>query len=334
MLLKYKKNPKASIIIPNWNGKELISICLKSLKGQTFKNFEVIIVDNGSIDGSVEFIEGKYPEFFLIKLDKNIGFSPAVNLGIRSSKGEYIFLLNNDTKVEKSCMFYLVKALDSHPDIGMVAAKMLQFNNPKIIDSFGDYIDCVGHADNIGFGKIDGEKFNKGGYVFLVTGGGSIFKKEVFKKVGYFDEDYFAYFEDVDFCLRAQLQGFKAWVEPRAKILHKHKATSNKNRSFLEYLQFRNMMQTIIKDFPKELLLKDFNLIKIVLVNINTVRYLWKEGYFLSALKAEAFILKNLFSLLKKRKEIQSNISVDMNRFIENFQPKRITFFGLLKNGI
>lgn len=128
--------------------------------------------------------------------------------------------------------------------------------------------------------------------------------------------------------------GFKGWYEPKARIYHIHKATSNKNKSFTEYLQFRNMMITIIKDFPKKLLYKDLNLLKIILVNINTVRYLTFKGYFFSAIKAEGYILFNFWKILKKRKKIQDSIKVSEDYIIENILPKRLTFFGLLKEGI
>lgn len=327
---------KASVIIPNWNGKNLLKICLNSLKKQTFKNFEIIVVDNGSIDGSIEYLKkwkmenGKWK---IILLDKNYGFAKAVNEGIKNALGEYIILINNDTEVEKNCLKFLVEAADKQ-DVGFVAAKMLNFYKRDVIDSAGDYIDVVGHANNIGLGEKDSEKFQRSGYVFLVTGGGGLFKREVFDRVGLFDEDYFAYFEDVDLCLRAQLVGFKGWFEKRAKIYHIHKATSSKIRPFAEYLQFRNMTMTIIKDFPSSLLKKDFNWLRILLVNLNTIRFFAKEGLFWQALKVEGYILFNFWKLLKKRARIQKSKKVPESYIIENIREKKITFFGLLKDGV
>lgn len=333
MLSRQKPSISASVIIPNWNGKHLLKVCLNSLKNQSLKNFEVIIVDNGSIDGSVEYIRKYYPKFRVIPLKKNVGFAPAVNLGIKTSRSKNVVLINNDTKVDKDCLKKLVESAKKHKEVGMIAAKMLQFNNPNLIDSAGDYIDAVGHANNIGRGEKDGGKYNKSGFVFLVTGGGSLIKKEVFEKIGYLDDNYFAYMEDVDFGLRAQMVGFKAWYEPKAVIYHVHKATSSRNKAFTEYLQFRNMTMTIIKDFPKELFFKDFNWLKIILVNLNTVRFLAKHGYLRSAIKAEGYILLNLPRLLIKRRKIQSMMKVNPNYIIENVLPKRVTFFGLLAKG-
>src|SRR5437868_791264 len=185
---------RVSVVIPNWNGAHLLKDCLTSLRNQTFTNFELIIIDNGSTDESIEVIEKTFPKAIVIKLEKNIGFSPAVNLGIKKASGEYIILLNNDTKADKDAIKYLVKTASEHQDVGMVTAKLLNFHKPDLIDAAGDYIDSVGHGSNIGLGEKDGEKFNQPGHVFTVTGGGSLFKKEVFEKVGFFDDDYFDYF--------------------------------------------------------------------------------------------------------------------------------------------
>lgn len=323
----------ASVVIPNWNGKELLKVSLPSIQKQSLKNFEVIIVDNGSTDGSVEYIKKNFPDFKVIQLEKNIGFSPAVNIGIKVAKGDYVILINNDTKVEREALFYLVKAAKDHPGVGMVAAKMIQFYNPKLLDSAGDYIEVVGHADNIGRDQPI-ESFNNPGFIFLVTGGGGLFKRQMLDKIGLLNDDYFAYFEDVDLSLRAQLAGYKAWFEPKAVIYHRHKATSNRNKPFTEYLQFRNMTMTIIRDFPSALMKKDFNWIKIILVNLNTVLFLVKNGYGKEALQSEWYIIKNIHRLLKERQRIQSQKNVSDEYIIENFQPKKITFFGLLKKGI
>ncbi len=315
---------EASVIIPNWNGKHLLRICLLSLRKQTLKNFEIILVDNGSQDGSVEYTTRYFPGVRIIKLEKNYGFAKAVNEGIKKSLGKYIVLINNDTEVDKNCLQYLVQAAHKHKEVGFVAAKMLNFYQRDMIDSAGDWIDVVGHASNIGLGEKDGEKFNKSGFVFLVTGGGGLFKREVFNKVGFFDEDYFAYFEDVDLCLRAQFQGFRGWYESKAKIYHIHKATAQKIKPFIEYLQFRNMTMNIIKDFPETLLKKNFNWLRILLVHLNTIKYLFSQGFALQAIKAEVWILWHLPLLLKKRFEIQKSKNVLDEYLISNFREKKI----------
>lgn len=320
---------KASVIIPNWNGKHLLKTCLVSIQKQTFKNIEIVVVDNGSEDGSADYIRKFFPGVKIVELDKNYGFAKAVNIGIKASNGKFVVLINNDTEVDKDCIKYLVEAAITHPEVGFVAAKMLDFHRRDIIDSVGDYIDEVGHANNIGLGEKDVPAFNKPDYVFLVTGGGGLFKRDVFERVGFLDENYFAYFEDVDFCLRAQLQGFKGWYEPKAIIYHIHKATSSKNQTLLEYWQFRNMTQTIIKDFPTSILLKKWRWLKIILVHFNTIFYQLKNGYFWPPILADLWIIFHLPLLLKERKKIQSNIKVS-SEYIEGFlAEKEVTFWGL-----
>lgn len=295
----------ASVIIPNFNGSELLKICLPSLKKQSFKNFEVIIIDNGSSDESINYIKNHFPCYFIIELTKNLGFATAVNKGIKKAKGEYIILLNNDTEVERDCIKYLVQSAKSHPDAGFVSAKIFNFKRRNIIDNAGDYIDVVGHLHTRGLGE-NKKKFNKGEYIFSATGGGALFKKELFKKIGLFDENYFFYMEDIDLCFRAQLAGFKGWFEPKAIIYHIRMATSKNYLKNREYYVFFNMMQTIIKNFPFKLILADFNFLKIILINLNTVRYLIFKGQFINAFRAELNIIFNFRRLIKERGRVQS----------------------------
>lgn len=316
--------PKLSVVIPSWNGLELLKICLPSLIRQTFNNFEVIIADNGSIDDSVKYIKKNFPLFKVIQLSKNLGFAGAVNKGIKKALGEYIVLLNNDTEMDKNCLKHLAEAADKHAEVGMVAAKIKNFYHRNIIDNAGDEIDVVGHSFTRGTGKEDSPKFNKPGFIFLATGGGGLFKKEVFDKIGLFDEDYFLYMEDVDFSFRAQLAGFKAWYEPKAVIYHKRMVTSAKNMSFVEPECFRNMTMNIIKDYPMSLLLRNFNWFKIILVNLNTIKYLAGKGYLWGAIKADLYILTNLKNLLEKRKKIQSLRVVSNEYIIKNVKERKL----------
>ncbi|MBI2011858.1 glycosyltransferase family 2 protein [Candidatus Daviesbacteria bacterium] len=324
----------ASVIIPNWNGLEFIKNCLNSLKTQTFKTFEIIVVDNGSTDGSVDFIKKNYPYIIIIELKKNTGFAFAVNRGIEKSRGEYVILLNNDTEVDKFCIGKLVEIAKKYPQVSFIAAKILNYYKRNILDSTGDYIDEVGHADNIGRGEKDSKKYSIAGPIFLATAGGCLIKKEAFKKVGLLDEDYFMYFEDVDWCFRAQLLGLKGWYEPKAIIYHINKASANRIKPFVEYLQFRNMTMTILKDFPKGLILQRMNWLRIFWVNINTVRYFATQSYLWEAIKAEYYILTNLRKILKKRSIIQKSKVVSDKYIIENIRRRKLTLFGIFKKGI
>ena len=291
---------KVSVIIPNLNGLSLLKICLPSLLKQSFRNIEIILVDNGSTDNSVKFVIGKFPGVKIIKLSKNLGFSRAVNKGIKISKGNLIFLLNNDTEIEKDCIKYLVKAAEK-ADVGFVQAKILNFYDRDKIDSLGDEIDIVGHLYSTGFGKMDGEGFKIGKYIFAGSGGGTLFKNEVFEKVGLFDEDYFFYYEDIDLSFRAQIAGFKGWLEPKAKIYHMRMGTSSRIKNSLEPIIFREMTETIIKNYPLKLIFKNLNFLRIMLVHLNTIRYLILKGYLLDVVKNEWYLISSLGKILKKR---------------------------------
>lgn len=318
--------PKLSVIIPNWNGAELLKICLASLKKQTFKDFELIVVDNGSTDQSIELIRKDFKAAKIVTLDTNTGFAFAVNAGISHALSELIVLINNDTKLDPNCLKMLYQTACRKKDYAMFAAKMLNFYDVKKIDSAGSYITEVGHANGRGWQLKDSKEYASPEEVFLVCGGGALIRREVFDKIGLFDPNYFAYFEDVDLCLRAQLQGFKAWYVPSAIIYHVHKATSGRNQALTEYLQFRNMTITILKNFPL-FFLKD-HWLKIALVHLHTIWFLVIHGFAVSAFKAELYLIWHLPGILQQRKKIQDSKKINQKRFNQWIVPKPLHFWG------
>ncbi len=318
-MTKSERGKLCSVVIPNWNGIDYLKICLPSLKKQTYQNLEIIIIDNGSTDQSIQYITKNYKDILLIKLDKNYGFVKAVNLGIKKAQGEYLLLLNNDTEVDKDCIQRLVKVAQSNSQVGFVAPKLLNFYNRHQIDSAGDMINIVGHANSIGGGQKDSKKYSKASSVFLATAGGSLFKKQLFDEVGLLDEDYFIYFEDVDLCLRAQLKGFSGWYEPSAKVYHVNKGTMSKRSKQAEYLRFRNMTMTLLKNFPTKVLM--LNLPKIVMVNLRTAKNMAMNGYFKEAVLAETYLIWHLPAIFRKRVVIQSQRTVSDEYFKSNLKP-------------
>ncbi|MDD2823056.1 MAG: glycosyltransferase family 2 protein [Candidatus Daviesbacteria bacterium] len=320
-----------SVIIPNWNGADLLFDCLVSLKKQTYKNFEIIVVDNGSTDTSVNFIKENYPKIKIVILDRNYGFAKAINSGVKLSKAKYVAFLNNDTEVDKSWLNNLVKTIDKHPEAASVGSKLLNFYNRKIIDGVGIQINEVGQAKSIGWNEKDKGQYEKEMLVFGVTGGASLFRRSIFIKVGMFDENYFMYCEEVDWAFRAQFSGYKAIYCPNAIVYHKHKMSSKKTPQHLEYWQFRNMTQTIIKDFPMNILLKQGRWLKIVLVHLNTYIYMFKNGFYWPSLLADFWIILHLPILLKMRFSIQSSKKIKDDEIEKFLFSKNITYWGLLK---
>ncbi len=205
----------------------------------------------------------------------------------------------------------------------------MNYFDRKKIDGVGVKINEVGQARSIGFGETDTGQYEKESYIFGATGGASLFNRELFIKVGMFDENYFMYSEEVDFAFRTQFLGYKSIYCPKAIVYHKHKASSLKKPQHLEYWQFKNMTQTIIKDVPTSILLGNWRWLKIVLVHLNTIFYQLKNGYLWPPLLTEIWITFHLPMLIKKRLYIQSTRKVP-EEYIESFlEEKKITFWGL-----
>jgi len=257
MIGKMPEPALVSVVIPNWNGKKFLAGCLDSLKTQTHEKHEIIIVDNGSVDGSVEFIESNYPEVRLIRYEKNTGFSVAVNRGIAESSGEFIALLNNDTVVDPRWLEEMMAGIKRHPDLGSVACKMLAYDDHTLLDGAGDGYRRGGLPGRIGHREKDIGQFDSERYVFGACGGAALYRRELFDKIGVFDSDYFAYLEDVDLGLRAQSAGYKCLYLPKAIVYHLGCGTTGSGYSPLVVrLSSRNNINTIVKNIPAPLLFK------------------------------------------------------------------------------
>ncbi|MBN2544601.1 MAG: glycosyltransferase family 2 protein [Spirochaetes bacterium] len=247
-----------SIIIPNYNGKLLLSECLSSIFDQKIDfKYEILIIDNGSNDGSEQLIQNINPEIKFIKLGRNYGFAKAVNFGIKNSKFEYILLLNNDTVLEGTFLQIMKKALDDNPQISFCASRILMYENPDKIYGTGNIYINNGTAELRGFDK-DKNLFNNNEFVFGACAAASIYRRVLFDNIGYFDEDFFAYYEDVDFDVRAQLTGHKCLYVADALVYHHGSVTSNKMNDFKIYYGCRNILLVMFKNMPLRFFLKNF----------------------------------------------------------------------------
>lgn len=241
---------KVTVIIPNYNGMKYIRDCLDALRAQTMSDFDVIVVDNASTDGSDTVVEQEYPDYLLKRLDQNYGFCHAVNVGIAMTKTEYLILLNNDTKADPEFVEQLYSTIDSHNDTFAVASKMLQMSNPDKIDAAGDLYCALGWAFSLGKDK-SAKKYNKESVVFSACGGASIYRKNIFEQIGYFDELHFSYLEDVDVCYRARIMGYKNRFNPKAVVYHAGSGTTgSRYNSFKVRLAARNSWYVIYKNMP------------------------------------------------------------------------------------
>ncbi len=241
---------KVTIVIPNYNGKAFMKDCMEALEGQSCRDLEVILVDNGSSDGSVELVKEQYPQVKRIVLDQNYGFSRAVNEGIRAARTPYVILLNNDTKVRPGYVEALVKAMDSHPKAFSASPKMIQMYHPELIDDAGDQYTVLGWAFQRGVAHSV-ERYTKPARVFSACAGAAIYRREVFEKIGYFDELHFAYLEDLDVGYRARIHGWQNLYAPDAQVEHVGSGTSgSKYNAFKVRLAARNSIYLNYKNMP------------------------------------------------------------------------------------
>ena len=249
-----RENVQVSVIIPNWNGAHHLRECLDSLAVQTFADFETILVDNGSTDASVSLVERDYPWVRVIGLAQNLGFSAAVNVGIRNSSAEFVALLNNDTRARRDWLERLVQGLWDWPEASFVASKMLRYDPPHLIDSAGDHYRLLsGAGNNLGAGEPE-SLHNRPAWVFGACAGAAVYRRSLFDDIGLFDEDFFLVFEDVDLSLRAQVAGHHCLYLPEAVVLHKRGGSTDSSSPEVITRSWRNHIWVAGKNLPPLLL--------------------------------------------------------------------------------
>lgn len=243
--------PKVTVVIPNWNGERFLATCLTSLRHQSFEDFETVVVDNGSTDGSLGLLERDFSEVRVLPLGENRGFSAAVNAGIRASGAEHVALLNNDTEVAPRWLEALVRATEDHPEAGFFATKLVDFHERRFLDGAGDALRLSGLPYRLGHGERDRGQFDAPGYVFAACAAAALYRREMLDEIGLFDEDFVSYCEDGDLSFRAQLAGYRCYYVPDAVVYHMGSATSGGKRSALATrLGSRNSLSLLAKDLP------------------------------------------------------------------------------------
>lgn len=246
--------PRVSVVIPTWNRCELVIECLESLSRQTYRDFETIVVDDGSTDGTAERLRREWPEAVVIVRERNGGFAKAVNAGIRCARGEFLFLLNNDMTLEPDCLEKLLRTTES-ANSDMTAPLVVWRDDPSVIYSIGDQLLSNGRPESIGFRALRAG-FSYSGEVFGVSAGAGLFRRAVFDAAGLFDERFVAYFEDADLCFRARLAGFRAVACPEAVAYHIGSASLRGKTWWRSRQCFRNHALLVVKDMPAALLLR------------------------------------------------------------------------------
>jgi GT2 family glycosyltransferase len=296
--------PRVTVVIPNWNGERWLERCLRSLQAQVGADCEILVVDNGSSDGSVETVRRCCPEARCLELKKNAGFAAAVNAGIRAARGELVALLNNDTEADPGWLAALVAALDRYPDVALVASRMLQDGRRELLDGAGDALNWYGIPSKIGYGEPDGARFDEEREVFGACAGAALYRRSLFAEIGLFEESFFAYIEDVDVSFRARLAGRCLYV-PGAVVYHVGSATAGRNSDFALRLATRNQLLLVVRNFPWPCVLTQ--LPKVMHAHYWIVRGAWSEGRMGVVIGAYASFLRHLPGALIARRRIQAS---------------------------
>jgi len=240
-----------SLVIVNWNGAHHLPVCLDALRRQTYRTFEVILVDNASRDHSLDLIASNYPEVKVIALPANRGFTGGSNTGLRAARGELVVLLNNDTEADERWLEEVVAAFERHPEAGSVASKMKLFDQRDTFHTAGDFYRVDGLPGNRGVWEIDRGQYDREEYVFSACGGSAAYRRRLLDQIGLLTEDFFFSCEDVDLGWRAQLAGWRCVYAPRAVVYHKLKASSGSVTA--SYYDGRNFLWVIARNYPASL---------------------------------------------------------------------------------
>jgi GT2 family glycosyltransferase len=299
--------PLVSIVIVSWNNAELLPRCLDSLLQQTFRDFEVIIIDNGSRDGGADGLEQRYPQLgpHVERLPTNLGFARANNLGARMAHGRWLALLNTDAFPQPDWLEEIVQAARRRPGFSFFSSRQIQLSQPDLLDGAGDEYHISGLAWRRFYNYEAGRYGLREEEVFAACGAAAVFSREDFLGVGGFDEDYFSYFEDVDVSFRLRLDGGRCLYVPQAVVYHVGSASTGKTSPFAIYHGHRNMVWTFFKNMPGPLLWGYLPLH--ILLNLTFVASFLLKGRGPAILRAKWDALHGLPAILRKRRQIQAS---------------------------
>lgn len=312
---------KVTVALVNWNGVEIISAALDSLKVQTFKNFEIIIVDNSSQDDSINFIAKNYPDVHVIAESKNHGFAEAVNIAIRDVHTEYFALLNTDAIAHEDWLKQLVKIADADDRLAVVTSASI-LPDGKTIDALGDDMSCWGIASPRMRGKsVASVKKQSSQEIFSGSGGYSLYRTKVWREIGGFDSLFFMYYEDVDYCYRARLKGYSIGLAPKALITHGLGVSSSKRgRNFSRRYVIRNAQYVYWKNTPSEIIYR--TVAKFCIANIYMIVAAIKSLAFREVFLAYLEFVRAVPRIRRERIHIQSGRKVNWLDIYSVMSPK------------
>jgi len=323
------------IVIPNWNGRHMLEICLPSLAAQSYTNFNIIVVDNGSTDGSVAFLQSSYPDVQVVELPENRGFSAAVNFGIKAGTHNWVLLLNNDIEVESRCLEIMVAEIGFEPDAKMFALKMISFHQRTMLDGAGDGVLRGGVGYRLGTMELDSDKYNIKREVFGACGGAALYHRSLFDEIGFFDEEFFAYLEDVDLNMRTVRAGYSCRYLPGAVVYHIGSAsTGSKINKLTVKLTTRNNIYVICKNYSFGMFLR-------FLPAILVYQFFWflfvvKKGQFIAYLSGAIESFSKIFKMSSKLDQkgcVQTLSAKEFSRRIIRSEKEVINSIMSRRNG-
>jgi GT2 family glycosyltransferase len=297
--------PLASLVIICWNSANHLPRCLECVSRQTLRDFEVIIIDNGSTDEATIGLEEKYPKLTLTveRLPSNRGFAAANNLGALLARGKWLVLLNTDVFPEPDWLEELIKAAEANPGMVSFSSRQVQANDPKFLDGTGDAYHVSGLAWRLGLGYPADRYGLASSEIFSPCAAAAMYLRQAFLEVEGFDEDFFSYFEDIDLGFRLQLQGYQSLYVPQAIVHHVGSATFGQRSDFAFYHSHRNLVWTFVKNMPARLFW--MHVVQHIIANVIYLLYYTLHGRGKVLLRAKWDAIRGLPMALKKRKVIQ-----------------------------
>jgi GT2 family glycosyltransferase len=309
-----------SIVIVTWNSAKYLPCCIESLRHQTLTDFEVIVIDNGSVDDSMANLEENWPilNLHVKRLPNNLGFAAANNIGARLARGQWLALLNADAFPEPDWLEKLIEATEDYPDYSCFSSRQIQANSPELLDGTGDSY----HVSGVAWRRNINYPVNQYGLnveeIFTPCAAAALYLRDAFLEVGGFDEDFFSYFEDVDLGFRLRLHGYRALYVPDAVVHHVGSTTFGINSDFSLYHSHRNLVWTFFKNMPTGLLLK--YLPAHIMVNLSYMLYYTFRGRGRVLWKAKWDAICGLPLIFDKRKEIQKSRTVTNSKLLASME--------------
>jgi GT2 family glycosyltransferase len=305
-----------SAVVLSYNGRALLAVVLPSLERQTQPAQELIVVDNGSTDGTREWLAENWPRVKVVHLPRNIGVAAALNRGVAAATGEYVALLNNDLELTPEWLAEMAAGLDRHPEAASVACKLLGYHDRARLDGAGDILTRRLVAFRRGSGELDAGQYDREEEILTPSAGAALYRASAFVRVGPFDESFWAYFEDVDWGLRAQLAGLRSWYVPSAVAYHMGGATTGGDTNpFYLVLHHRNRIGLMAKDLPLSVLLH--NAPAILREQAGTFVHGARNGTLRLYLRAWLGAITRLPGWLRDRRRIQRQRRVPASRVSE-----------------